>query len=200
MSIAAGALRNWLDQLGDLPDAPLAAFVPVSVRAPDEYSAYGNKIKLMLAKLATDEADPVRRLQSAHEAMLSIKQRHLDVPATVLQDTNHFIPPVVLAQAARVVAGWASRHPWESTGNLIMSNVPGPREAQYLAGARQVAHYPLSAIFHGMGLNITAVSSLDRIDWGIVCDPAQVDDPWPAAEAIAGAQAELLRSAHESHH
>jgi WS/DGAT/MGAT family acyltransferase len=192
MSIVAGGLRSWLSEIGDLPSEPLGAFVPVSVRVPEEYGAFGNKIRLMLAKLATDEPDPIQRLHSARDAMLSVKQRHQGVPATVLQDTNHFIPPIVLARAARVVASVASSHPREATGNLIMSNVPGPREDQYLAGALQVAHYPVSAIFHGMGLNVTVVSSIDRLDWGIVCDPAQIEDPWPLAAAIERAQAELL--------
>jgi WS/DGAT/MGAT family acyltransferase len=192
MSIAAGGLRSWLQEIGDLPSEPLAAFVPVSVRTPDEYTLFGNRIKLMLAKLATDEEDPVQRLHSARDAMLSVKQRHQGIPATVLQDTNHFIPPIVLAHAARVVASVASRHPREATGNLILSNVPGPREAQYLAGAKQIAHFPVSAIFHGMGLNVTVVSSIDRLDWGVVCDPSQIDDPWPLPEAIERAQAELL--------
>jgi diacylglycerol O-acyltransferase len=192
MSVVAGGLRAWLAEIGDLPDDPLAAFVPVSVRTPEESQDYGNKIALMLARLATDEADPVARLHSARDAMLSVKHRHQGVPATVLQDTNHFIPPIVLARAARVVAHVASSNPREATGNLIMSNVPGPREPQYLAGALQLAHYPLSAIFHGMGLNVTVVSSGDELDWGTVCDPGQIDDLWPLAQAIQRAQAELL--------
>jgi WS/DGAT/MGAT family acyltransferase len=192
MSVVAGGLRAWLSEIDDLPENPLAAFVPVSVRTPEQSQDYGNRIALMLARLATDEPDPVARLHSARDAMLSVKHRHRGVPATVLQDTNHFIPPIVLARAARVVARVASSHPREATGNLIMSNVPGPREPQYLAGARQLAHYPLSAIFHGMGLNVTVVSSGNKLDWGIVCDPGQIDDPWPLAAAIGRAQAELL--------
>ena len=62
----------------------------------------------------------------------------------------------------------------------------------YLGGARWEAIYPVSAIFHGLGLNVTAVSYLDEMNWGVVCDPDQVDDAWPLIDAIRAAQAELL--------
>jgi WS/DGAT/MGAT family acyltransferase len=192
MTIVAGALRTWLEGLDDLPTKPLVAAVPLSVRTPEQFGTFGNRIAMMITPMPTTESDPVRRLQSTQEAMNAIKARHRTVPATILQDTNHFIPPIVLARAARGTAFFAAHHPWEATANLIMSNVPGPREPMYLAGARWEAIYPASAIFHGLGLNVTAVSYLDDMNWGVVCDPEQVYDAWPLIEAIRDAQAELL--------
>jgi hypothetical protein len=43
--------------------------------------------------------------------------------------------------------------------NLVISNVPGLREARYFNGSRLEAYYPLSLLFHGQALNITGVSS-----------------------------------------
>ncbi|HEY3190944.1 MAG TPA: wax ester/triacylglycerol synthase family O-acyltransferase [Solirubrobacteraceae bacterium] len=193
MAILAGALRSWLDQLGDLPAAPLVAAVPLSVRTPDERGAYGNRIAMMLTPMPTDAADPVDRLQVTRDAMNAVKARHQTVPATILQDSNTFIPPILLARAARASAFYAATLSREATANLIMSNVPGPREPMYLAGARWEALYPASAIFHGLGLNVTAFSYRDAINWGAVCDPTQVPDVWPLMDAISSAQAELLR-------
>ena len=62
----------------------------------------------------------------------------------------------------------------------------------YLAGARWEAIYPASAIFHGIGVNVTAASCLDQMNWGAVGDPVQVADVWPLLDAIRNAQAELL--------
>jgi WS/DGAT/MGAT family acyltransferase len=191
MAIIAGGLRAWLVEQHDLPDRPLAAMVPVSVRAPEQGGAFGNRIAMMIPPVCTDEPDPERRLRLTHEAMRSAKERHRAVPATLLQDANHFIPPVLLARAARATALVASRRSG-AAANLLISNIPGARERQHLGEARLEAHYPLSAIFHGMGLNITVVSYCDQLDWGIAGDPEQVDDVWGLGDSIRAAQAELL--------
>jgi hypothetical protein len=61
-----------------------------------------------------------------------------------------------------------------------------------MAGARLLAHFPLSAIFHGLGLNITVVSYGDQVDWGIAGDPEQIGDAWDMIEDLVAAQAELV--------
>ena len=192
MTIVAGALRSWLEQLDDLPAAPLVAAVPLSVRTAEQRGTYGNRIAMMMTPMPTDVADPVERLQATRWSMDAVKARHRTVPATILQDANHFIPPVLLARAARASAFFAASMSREATANLIMSNVPGPRTPMYLAGARWEAIYPASAIFHGIGLNVTAASYLGRMNWGAVSDRVQVPDAWPLIDAIRKAQAELL--------
>jgi hypothetical protein len=147
---------------------------------------------MMIPPVFTSEPDAVERLERTHEAMRAAKERHQAVPATLLQDANHFIPPMLLARAARASALFASSSRRGAGANVLISNIPGAREAQYLNGARLEAHFPLSAIFHGLGLNVTIVSYGDQVDWGIAGDPAQIDDAWGLAEAITVAQAELL--------
>jgi hypothetical protein len=61
-------------------------------------------------------------------------------------------------------------------GNLVISNVPGPREPLFAAGARLEHYYPLSTIIDGQGLNITVQSYLDRLDWGLVACADLVPD------------------------
>ena len=60
VSVCAGAVRRWLLAHDDLPDTPLVAQVPVSVRTGEQFGTFGNRILLMAAPLFTDEADPVR--------------------------------------------------------------------------------------------------------------------------------------------
>jgi hypothetical protein len=147
---------------------------------------------MMIPPVFTDEPDPARRVQRTHEAMRSAKERHQAVPATLLQDANHFIPPILLARAARASAIVASSPRRGAAANVLISNIPGSRERQYLAGARLEAHFPLSAIFHGLGLNVTVVSYCDQVDWGIAGDPDQIDDAWGLVDDIVAAQAELF--------
>ena len=73
----------------------------------------------------------------------------------------------------------------------MISNVPGPREPLYCAGAEMQANFPVSVIVDGVGLNITVLSYRDHIDFGIVADREQVDDVWSLFEGMARALDEL---------
>ena len=176
VSICAGAVRRWLEAHDALPDEPLVAQIPVSVRSEDEFGTYGNKILLMAAPLHTDEPDPVGRLARTHDAMVDMKEHHKALPAGLLQDANHFIPPAVFARAAQLSLGMATTRVGRPNWNLVISNVPGPQFPLYLAGARMEANYPVSVITDGMGLNITVMSYCGHLDFGIVADRDQMPD------------------------
>ena len=60
MAMCAGALRRWLADHHALPDSPLIAMIPVSIRDPASKGAMGNKVSAMLATLPTHVADPAR--------------------------------------------------------------------------------------------------------------------------------------------
>ena len=128
------------------------------------------------------------RLHRTHEALSVMKDRHRALPASLLQDANHFIPPAVFARAARLTfrlsSGGAGRPNW----NLVISNVPGPQFPLYCAGARLVAQYPVSVITDGMGLNITVMSYDGHMDFGLVADRDQMPD---LADFVGWLQAEL---------
>jgi diacylglycerol O-acyltransferase len=176
VSVCAGAVRRWLIEHDELPDVPLVAQVPVSVRTDQQFGTYGNRILLMAAPLYTDEPDPVERLRRTHEALADMKERHKALPAELLQDANNFIPPAVFARAARLTFGFSTSRPGRPTWNLVISNVPGPQFPLYMAGARLEANYPVSVITDGMGLNITVMSYMGHMDFGIVADRDQMPD------------------------
>lgn len=176
VSICAGAVRRWLVAHDELPEEPLVAQIPVSVRTDEQAGTYGNRIILMSAPLFTDEADPIRRLLRTHEALDGMKERHRALPAGLLQDANNFIPPAVFSRAARLTFRLATSRPGRPTWNLVISNVPGPPFPLYCAGARLVANYPVSVITDGMGLNITVMSYCGSLDFGIVVDRDQMPD------------------------
>jgi diacylglycerol O-acyltransferase len=131
---------------------------------------------LMSAPLFTNEPDPVRRLDLTHKALLEMKERHRALPAELLQDANHFIPPAVFARAARASFSISTSGAGRPNWNLVISNVPGPQFPLYCAGAQLVAQYPISVITDGMGLNITVMSYCGSMDFGIVADRDQMPD------------------------
>ena len=57
---------------------------------------------------------------------------------------------------------------YAGANNVVISNVPGPREPMYWAGARLRGNYPLSIAMDGQALNITLVSNGDQLDFGLV--------------------------------
>jgi diacylglycerol O-acyltransferase / wax synthase len=192
VAVCAGAVREFLLERDELPDDPLVAMVPVSVRGEDEMGTFGNRISMMIVPIPTDVADPRERLRRAHELLRSAKEHHAALPADLLTDASSFIPPAVAALAARTTVGILGRT--RPPLNLVVSNVPGPRSPLFIAGARLEAHYPVSAVVDGVGLNMTVMSYLDRVDFGFVADGDQIPDLWPLLRA---AQAEVDRLAPE---
>jgi diacylglycerol O-acyltransferase len=176
VSICAGAVRRWLVEHDELPEGPLVAQIPVSVRTGEEMGTFGNKIMLMTVPFFTDIEDPVERLQTTHESLSDMKERHKALPAQLLQDANHFIPPAVFHRAARLTFRLSTSGAGRPAWNLVVSNVPGPQFPLYLAGARLVSNYPVSVITDGMGLNITVMSYNGKMDFGIVADRDQMPD------------------------
>jgi diacylglycerol O-acyltransferase / wax synthase len=178
VSLCAGAVRRWLLQHDELPEEPLVAQIPVSVRASEQSGTYGNRILLMAAPLFTNEPDPIVRLHRTHDAMRDVKERHRALPADLLQDANHFIPPAIFARASRLTLRLAATRAGRPNWNLVISNVPGPQIPLYMAGAKLLANYPISVITDGMGLNITVMSYMGRMDFGLVSDRDQMPDVW----------------------
>jgi WS/DGAT/MGAT family acyltransferase len=184
VALCASALRAWLLERDELPGEPLVSMVPVSVRTQEQMGTFGNRVSAMFVPIPTDEPDPVQRLLRAHETLKVAKERHRALPATLLQDATQFIPPAIFARATRVVTQLAATSRVRPALNLVISNVPGPRVPLYCAGARMVANYPVSVIADGVGLNITCMSYLDHMDFGIVVDRDQVDDAWPLMDRL----------------
>jgi diacylglycerol O-acyltransferase / wax synthase len=192
VSICASAVRRWLIAHNELPADPLVAQIPISVRSGEQAGTYGNRIMLMAAPLFTNEPDPIRRLYLTHEAMLEVKERHKALPAELLQDANHFIPPAVFHRAAQLTFRLSTSRPGRPTWNLVVSNVPGPQFPLYMAGAKLVANYPVSVITDGMGLNITVMSYDGDLDFGIIGDRDQVPDLWCVMEWLQDGLDELM--------
>lgn len=182
MAVCAGGLRTWLEDHDALPDGPVVAMVPVSIRTGQETERWTNRVSAIFAALPTDEADPVARVGRVHESMVDAKRLFDAVPAETLTDFAQFPPPAVFTQAMRVATRLSSR--FRSPVNLVISNVPGPREPLYAAGARLLHYYPVSTIVDGQGLNITVQSYLDSLDFGLVSCRELVPDLWSMVDAI----------------
>ena len=167
MAMCAGALRRWLADHDALPGAPLIAMIPVSVRDPASKGALGNKVSAMLATLPTHMIDPDQRLEIVHAATRIAKAQQAAIPQGLVDQISDFAPPALTARAARVVFATGLLHRLPPF-NVCISNVPGPNVPVYLCGAKLLAHYPVSVITDGQGLNITLVGYLGQLHFGLV--------------------------------
>src|SRR3954464_14757570 len=144
---------------------------------------------MMIVPIPTDVEDPRERLLKAHETLKSAKERHRALPADLLTDATSFIPPALHARASRLTMELGGR--LAPPLNLVISNVPGPRDPLYLAGAQLQANFPVSVVTDGVGLNMTVMSYRDHVDFGLVTDRDLMGDTWPLMEGLERALDEL---------
>jgi diacylglycerol O-acyltransferase / wax synthase len=164
LAMCAGALRAYMLELGALPDAPLVAMTPVSLRRDDDDESTGNAVGTILCNLGTDLSDAGERLRAIHTSM----QRGKDlfsglnqIQATAISAA--MMSPVLLEQ---VPGGVARLMP--PPYNLVISNVPGPKNPLYWNGARLQGIYPLSIPLTGQALNITVTSYAGNMEFGLI--------------------------------
>ena len=193
LALCAGALRRYLDDHGEHPDAPLVAMVPVSVRTEDD-KEMGNRVSSMFASLATDVDDPVERLKVIHECMHEVKEQQKAIGADTLGDWAEFAAPALAGRAARLYSRtkMADRH--RPLFNVTISNVPGPPFPLYSIGARMVSNFPVGPIMDGGGLNMTVMSYRDQLDFGLQACPDVLPDVWSLAEGLQDALDELVEA------
>jgi diacylglycerol O-acyltransferase / wax synthase len=164
LAMCSGALRAYLTELDALPDHSLVAMVPVNIRgrgAKNDASG-GNAVGSIMVKLGTDLGDPADRLEAVHRSMLRGKQALTSMtPLQIVAMSGIGVSPSVLVPLLRLQG--IVRPPF----NLVISNVPGPRRPLYLDGARMTGMYPLSVPMHGQALNITCVSYVDQLAFGL---------------------------------
>jgi diacylglycerol O-acyltransferase len=163
LAMCSGALRYYLTDAHALPDTPLIAMVPVSLRTADEADSGGNMVGSILCNLATDVEDPAKRLETISESMRGNKEVFAQLPRLQALALSAFlIAPLGLA----ALPGFVSSAP--PPFNIVISNVPGPTQPIYWAGARMDGNYPLSIPLDGQALNITLVNNADKMDFGLV--------------------------------
>lgn len=184
LAVSAGSVRSWLEARGELPDAPLAASVPVSVRGNDGEVVTGNAISGMPVSLATDIADPVLRLHAIHENALAAKDMQRALGADTIMNLVETPPPAMLSLALRFYAktNLVKRHP--PITNLPISNVPGPPKQLYVLGAPIKAFFSMGLLVDGAGLFIGAMSYKDQMDFGILTGKEMCEDPFEIADGI----------------
>lgn len=162
LALCGAALRRFLLESNALPDQPLTAGIPVSVRPKDDVDQ-GNAISFMIASLGTEIADPVERLAAISASTRHAKEHLQSLPKSAIEKyTMMLMGPYIL----QLLSGLGGRT--RPVFNVTISNVPGPQQPLYLRGAKMVANYPVSLITHGQAINITCHGYADTLNFGFL--------------------------------
>ena len=170
LAACCASLRSWLADHGGVPERPLIATVPVSVR--NEGDAAGNRVSVIRVHLPMDVDDSVERLTAIHEETTRQKQRHRGKGGggDVLKNFADIVTNVTVPWILTHLMGlYSSRHLADRIPplwNLVISNIAGPAVPLYTTGARLTHLFPLGPVQQGSGLNITVMSVVDRLCFG----------------------------------
>jgi len=160
LAMCASALRRYLLDLDALPEKPLVAMIPLSLRRDDSDS--GNQVAMILANLGTHIEDPLERLATIKRSVQHAKERYTNMtPAEILGYTGTVLGPAglnFLTSAAPKVQAF----------NVVISNVPGPKKTLYWNGAKIEGMYPVSIVVDGQAMNLTLNSYVDKLEFGIM--------------------------------
>jgi diacylglycerol O-acyltransferase / wax synthase len=161
LAMCSSALRQYLTEHNAIPAKPLVSMVPVSLRGEDSPRA-GNLTGLVLANLATDQADPLARLETIAKSMRHAKQRLAGLsPLEVMQ----YVSATMALSGINIATGLM---PEKQSFNLVISNVPGPKNPLFFEGAAVEGMYPVSIVCDGLALNITVGSYAGKLEFGLI--------------------------------
>ena len=182
LALCSGAIRRFLSDLCSLPGRSLTAGIPVSLRAADDQGS-GVAVSFIVADLGTNIADPLRRLKNITDSTKRAKQAISGMDKSAIELLNNALLSPMLLQAALGLEGRT-----KPGFNLIISNVPGPKDVLYFRGARLAAMYPVSQVSHGQALNITCYSYAGNMAFGF----SACRDTLPRMQRLAVYTGEVL--------
>ena len=188
--LSSTALRHYLREAGELPMKTLVAGVPISLRAEGDTSM-NNQVTMSLVDLASQEADPVKRLQAIIDATSSLKHQLGTFSALIPTDLPSLGAPWLLSGLVALYGRSRLADRIRIT-NVAISNVPGSPVPLYLAGAKMLDYLPVSIVIHGVALNITVQSYMGQLCFGLLACRRAVPDVHEITAQIQRAF-ELLR-------
>jgi diacylglycerol O-acyltransferase len=190
LTVIGGGLRAYLDAHGELPTATLRAMTPVSVRTEAERGDLGNQVSAMIVSLGTDAADPLERLAAVHRSTSGSKEITQAIGARNLTELSQLAPGLLIGLGTRLSSRFARRGQ-AGLVNTVVTNVPGPRQPLYFAGARSLKTFGAGPVVDGMGLINIIGSYDDQFVLSFTACREMMPDPERYADALAASFDEL---------
>jgi diacylglycerol O-acyltransferase / wax synthase len=189
LAVCSGGLGRYLRSYGSLSDQDLVAMAPISIR--HEVGHGGNRVSAMLIPLEVGTRNPLERLQRIHAHAVDSKAYTEAIGARTLADTSRFVPYSLATAAAGLYSGLHLARYHRPPFNLVITNVPGPREPLYLGTAKLLEGYGTAPVLDGLGLILVVTSYLDTLTISATAAHEAVPDLERLVEDIRESFAEL---------
>jgi diacylglycerol O-acyltransferase / wax synthase len=192
LALSSGVLRRYLLSIDALPDKPLSAAVPISLREEGNTDT-NNQAFAMTCQIATDVADPKVRLETIIAKSTEAKAMISPLKDFVPQFTNASMlgAPMAMQVMSLLYGRSGLSDVLPPTANVIISNVPGPPIPLYVAGMQMLHLWPVSIPTHGMSLNITVQGYQDQLEFGLIAGANIFPDVQGLADMFAAELDEL---------
>jgi len=169
LALSSGVVRRYLLERGALPAKSMTAAVPISLREEGNTEA-NNQVFGMICSIATNVEDPKARLEAIIAQSTKSKEMSHPLRAFMPQVSNISMlgAPIMVQILALLYSRSDLSNVLPPSANITVSNVPGPRQTLYAAGAELLHIFPVSISTHGIALNITVQSYRDQLDFGFI--------------------------------
>lgn len=184
LAVVAGALRELLLSRNEEVPRELRALIPVNVRRAEARGTFGNQVAAVLCPLPVGEPDARERFRLVAAATKELKAGGQALGTMALTRLGDLTPPAVAAMATRYLP--AGR--WY---NVVVTNVPGPRDPLYLLGRRLLACHPVVPLTSVTTVSVALLSYRGSIDVGLLGCGERARDLPTLARAVPAALAEL---------
>jgi WS/DGAT/MGAT family acyltransferase len=190
LTLCSGALRRYLKRNASIPRKSLIASMPISLREPGN-TEFRTQATLSLVSLATNIADPLKRLRAIRDSSGATKAVARHAKSIIPTDVPLLGAPWLLGALASLYGRRGVVDALPVPANVLVSNVPGPPAPLYVDGLRMSGYWPLSIVEHGVGLNITLMSYAGTLFLGFTVARCAVPDPRQLADDFMDAFEEL---------
>jgi diacylglycerol O-acyltransferase / wax synthase len=169
LALCSGVVRRYLKEQGALPAKSMTAAVPISLREEGNTDA-NNQVFGMICSIASHIEDPKARLEAIIAQSTKSKEMSHPLRALMPQVSNISMlgAPILVQILALLYSRSSLSDVLPPAANITVSNVPGPRQTLYAAGAELLHIFPVSIATHGLALNITVQSYRDQLDFGFI--------------------------------
>jgi len=181
-------MNRYLRSIGRPADRALVAICPVSLHDPKRKQA-STQVSAFWTPLGNPSVAIGRRMRQVVDNTSAAKQRIRALP----KDAAYAYAVLTFALGETLALVPRGSVDYFVPANVLISNVRGPGEPLYLAGARLEALCPVSTLISGMGLNITFMSYAGQVVIGFTANAAALPNAGRLAQYTREAFAALER-------
>ena len=191
LATVAGGVRRFLrrSRQEDVDALAFKVMAPVSMRAESERGRLGNRVAAWFVPLPIGEPDPRRRFERVREATQALRRSKAALGADTLTQMTEWTGPALLSLGSRLMT--LAPPPFQ----MVVTNVPGPRETLHLLGAPMLAAHPMVPLLGSLSMGIALFSYRNTLSWGFTADWDLVPDLHDFALAVDHAFRRLVDAA-----